>query len=322
MSDYELYFKNKNCLVTGGAGFIGSNLSKYLVNIGANVTAIDNFSTGLRINSKDFSSLGIDLVEADITDQEITSKYFKNKDFVFHQAAIPSVPSSISNPVLTHHHNINGTLSVLENSRLYNIKKVIFAASTSAYGDTVPLPKIETINPMPLSPYAVHKLVGEYYCQVYFRCYNLRTTALRYFNVYGPFQDPSSEYSAVIPIFIKKALSNKELIIYGDGENTRDFVFVDDVIQANLQSAVSKNADGQVINVAYGDSITLNDLAKLIIDKTSSTSSIIYKSPRQGDIKHSGADLSLAESLLNYNPQYNLNKGLMKTIDYFISLEK
>jgi len=317
MSDYGLYFKNKSCLVTGGAGFIGSNLSKYLAIIGAKVVVIDNFTTGRKENTLDFEKLEIKLINSDISKQKETSKYFSGIDFVFHQAAVPSVPRSIAEPMLTNNSNLNGTISVLENSRLNGIKKVVYAASSSAYGDTDVLPKTESMNPSPLSPYAVQKLASEMYCKTYFDNFGLRTTALRYFNVYGPFQDPNSEYSAVIPIFIKKALENKPITIFGDGSTSRDFTFIEDVIQANLRAAISKASDGNVINVAYGKRFTLDELANKIIDNVNSKSRIEYLPFRKGDVLHSLADLSKTKKLIDYNPQFNLSDGLDKTIEFY-----
>ena len=317
MNSHILEFKNKNCLVTGGAGFIGSNLSKFLAVNGANVVVLDNYSTGRKENTLDFSSLGIELIETDVSKQQETSKYYSGVDYVFHQAAVPSVPRSISEPLLTNNSNINGTLAVLENSRLNSVKKVVFAASSSAYGDTEVLPKDTTMKPSPLSPYAVQKLAGEMYCKTYFDNFGLRTTALRYFNVYGPYQDPNSEYSAVIPIFIKKALANKPITIFGDGTTSRDFTFIEDVIQANLRAAISTKSDGHVVNVAYGDRFTLTQLAKIIIEELDSESTIEYLDFRKGDVLHSLADLSTTKELIDYEPQFNLSEGLSKTIFFY-----
>ena len=317
MNSYISEFKNKNCLVTGGAGFIGSNLSRFLAVNGANVVVLDNYSTGRKENTLDFSSLGIELIETDVSMQQETSKYFSEVDYVFHQAAVPSVPRSISEPLLTNNSNINGTLAVLENSRLNSVKKVVFAASSSAYGDTEVLPKDTTMKPSPLSPYAVQKLAGEMYCKTYFDNFGLRTTALRYFNVYGPYQDPNSEYSAVIPIFIKKALANKPITIFGDGTTSRDFTFIEDVIQANLRAAISTKSDGHVVNVAYGDRFTLTQLANKIIEELSSKSTIEYLDFRKGDVLHSLADLSTTKELIDYDPQFSLSEGLSKTISFY-----
>jgi len=317
MTNYTLYFKDKNCLVTGGAGFIGSNLSRFLANCGANVTVLDNFSTGRRENTSDFDNLGIKLIEADISQQDKTATYFSRIDYVFHQAAVPSVPRSIAEPFLTNNSNINGTISVLENSRLNKVKKVIYAASSSAYGDTEVLPKTVSMNPSPLSPYAVQKLAGEMYSKTYFDNFGLRTTSLRYFNVYGPHQDPNSEYSAVIPIFIKKALKNQPITIFGDGTTSRDFTFIEDVIQANLRAAISTKSDGHVVNVAYGERFTLTELANKVIDNIGSSSTIKYADFRKGDVLHSLADLTTTKDLIDYEPQFDLSLGLSNTIDFY-----
>ena len=317
MTDYISNFKNKNCLVTGGAGFIGSNLSRFLANNGANVTVLDNFSTGRRENTLDFSDLGIKLAEADISQQDETSTHYSEIDYVFHQAAVPSVPRSIAEPLLTNNSNVNGTLAVLENCRLNNVTKVVFAASSSVYGDTEILPKDISMKPSPPSPYAVQKLTGEMYCKTYFDNFGLRTTSLRYFNVYGPHQDPNSEYSAVIPIFIRKALASKPITIFGDGSTSRDFTFIEDVIQANLRAALSTKSDGHVVNVAYGDRFTLTELANKIIDNIGSNSTIEYSDFRKGDVLHSLADLSTTRDLINYDPQFDLSAGLAKTIDFY-----
>jgi len=317
MKNYIKHFEGKNVLITGGAGFIGSNLSRFLADNGANVIALDNYSTGREENTLDFNSLGIELIETDISKQQETSKYFSEIDYVFHQAAVPSVPRSISEPLLTNSSNINGTLAVLENSRLNSVKKVVFAASSSAYGDTEVLPKDTTMKPSPLSPYAVQKLAGEMYCKTYFDNFGLRTTSLRYFNVYGPYQDPNSEYSAVIPIFIKKALADKPITIFGDGTTSRDFTFIEDVIQANLCAAISTKSDGHVVNVAYGDRFTLTELANKIIEELASKSTIEYSDFRKGDVLHSLADLSTTKELIDYDPQFSLSEGLSKTIAFY-----
>ena len=317
MTDYISHFKNKSCLVTGGAGFIGSNLSRFLANYGANVTVLDNFSTGIMENTSDFEDLGIKLIEGDVLEQDKTSVYFSGIDYVFHQAAVPSVPRSIAEPWLTNNNNVNGTLAVLENCRLNEVKKLVYAASSSAYGDTEVLPKEISMIPSPLSPYAVQKLAGEMYCKTYFDNFGLRTTSLRYFNVYGPYQDPNSDYSAVIPIFIKKALANKAITIFGDGTTSRDFTFIEDVIQANLRAAISTKSDGHVLNVAYGDRFTLTQLANKIIENIGSNSTIEYSDFRKGDVLHSLADLSTTIDLIDYVPLFDLSAGLSETIDFY-----
>ena len=309
-------FNGKNCLVTGGAGFIGSNLSRFLKKIGANVLVMDNFSTGHRNNIRDFQTSDINVLDLDITNIKETEKHYKNIDFVFHHAAIASVPYSIKNPTLSRHHNVGGTQSVLKNSVANGITKIIFASSSAVYGDTTIVPTNEHVITKPQSPYAEQKLEGESYCSN-FNSNELRVTSLRYFNVFGPYQDPKSEYSAVIPKFIDLAIKDKDLIIFGDGSSTRDFVFVEDVIQANLLSAVSDNSDGKVINIANGQTISIDKLAKSIIKMTGSQSKIVYEKPREGDIVHSAADITKANKILEYNPKISLEEGLSRTIAYF-----
>jgi UDP-glucose 4-epimerase len=307
-------FEGKNCIVTGGAGFIGSNLSRFLKQIGAEVRIIDNFSAGRKENITDFKHLGIDVLNLDITNQKETEIYYKNIDFVFHHAAIASVPYSVKNPVLSRLHNVEGTKSVLKNCLVNGITKIIFASSSAIYGDTKIVPTDESIEAKPQSPYAEQKLEGESHCS---NSNEIRTTSLRYFNVFGPYQDPKSEYSAVIPKFIDSAIKDKDLIIYGDGKSTRDFVFVEDVIQANLISAISNNSDGEVINIATGQTISIGELAEMIIEITGSKSKILHEKPRKGDILHSAADITKAKKILGYQPQTTLRDGLSITIDYF-----
>ena len=310
-------FTGKNCLVTGGAGFIGSNLSRYLNKIGANVSIIDNFSTVSKKNISNFKKLGITVHNLDITKQEDTKHVFDNIDFVFHHAAIASVPLSIKNPALTKLHNVDGTVSVLKNSANNGVGKFIFASSSAIYGDTESIPTNEFVTAMPQSPYAEQKLAAEEYCNNYYKSNKLRTTSLRYFNVFGPYQDPDSEYSAVIPKFINLALNNEDLVIYGNGKSTRDFVFVDDVIQANLGAAISEKSDGEAINIAHGETISIRDLANMIIEITGSKSSVVYASPRAGDIVYSAADLTKARKLIGYESKTSMERGLSMTIDYF-----
>ena len=315
--NFHIQFKDKNCLVTGGSGFIGSNLSRYLRKVGASVTILDNFSTGRKDNISDFNDLGINIVNTDIIDQSNTQIFFENIDFVFHQAAIASVPLSIKNPALTKLHNVDGTVSVLKNSANKGVGKFIFASSSAIYGDTESIPTNEFVTAMPQSPYAEQKLAAEEYCNNYYKSNKLRTTSLRYFNVFGPYQDPGSEYSAVIPKFINLALNNEDLIIYGNGKSTRDFVFVDDVIQANLCAAISEKSDGEAINIAHGETISIGDLANMIIEITGSKSSVVHASPRAGDIVHSAADLTKARKLIGYESKTSMERGLSMTIDYF-----
>ena len=310
-------FTGKNCIVTGGAGFIGSNLARYLNKVGARVIIIDNFSTGRKDNISDFNDLGINVVNADITVQSSTKNLYENIDFVFHQAAVASVPLSMEDPVLTQRHNVDGTVSALENSTHCGVGKFIFASSSAIYGDTEYIPTNELVVANPQSPYAEQKLAAEEHCKNYYKSNKLRTTSLRYFNVFGPYQDPGSEYSAVIPKFINLALNNEDLIIYGNGKSTRDFVFVDDVIQANLCAAISEKSDGEAINIAHGKTINIGDLANMIIEITGSKSSVVHASPRAGDIVHSAADLTKARKLIGYESKTSMERGLSMTIDYF-----
>ena len=310
-------FKGRKSLVTGGAGFIGSNLSRFLKKIGSEVTIIDNFSTGNKDNISDFKHLGIDVLNLDITDLNSTKDCYSGIDFVFHHAAIASVPYSLEHPNLSRHHNVAGTRTVLHNSSNSNVTKVVFASSSAVYGDTDILPTDESIIPDPQSPYASQKLDGELYCQDFSESNKIDTTSLRYFNVFGPYQDPKSEYSAVIPKFIDLAIKDKDLIIFGDGSSTRDFVFVEDVIQANLLSAVSDNSDGKVINIANGQTISIDKLAKSIIKMTGSQSKIVYEKPREGDIVHSAADITRAKEIFGYRPQITLEEGLERTVEFY-----
>lgn len=302
--------KNKKVVVTGGAGFVGANLAKELA-VDNSVIIIDDLSTGKKENLSDLSGKNVKFVEGSIGDFSLLKKLFKNVDFVFHQAAVSSVHKSIENPLATNEVNVTGTLNVLLAARDSGVKKVIFASSAAVYGDTPTIPQREEMMPNPQSPYAVTKLVGEYYCRGFQAVYGLPTVSLRYFNVYGPKQDPNSEYSAVIPRFIKRISEGKPPIIYGDGEQTRDFVFVGDVVRANILAAESE-ATG-VYNIGQGQSITINELATLITRIMNKDPGIIYEEARVGDIRHSLADISKA-GLFGYRPQYALEQGLRKTI--------
>lgn len=306
--------KNKKVVITGGAGFIGSNLAEELMK-NNEVIVIDNFSTGKKENLIGLD--GIKIINGSITDIKLLQKEFENVDYVFHQGALPSVPRSVENPISSNKANIDGTLNVLVAARDNNVKKVVYASSSSAYGDTPELPKKETMIPNPLSPYAITKLTGEYYCKIFTDVYGLATTSLRYFNVYGPKQDPTSQYSAVIPKFITRVMNNQNPIIYGDGEQTRDFTFVKDVVQANILSAESKKCNREVLNIACGKRITINKLAKEIINAFGKNLDLKHTKPRVGDVKHSLADISKAKELIGFEPKYSLKKGLEITIDYF-----
>ena len=304
-------------LVTGGAGFIGSHLAAALVDKGARVRIIDDLSTGHRENLAEIGG-DIDFIQASITDETALNRALRDVELVFHEAAIPSVPRSVERPLETHNASVNATLSLLLAAREQKVRRVIYAASSAAYGDQPALPKREDMRPAPMSPYAVAKLVGEYYCQVFTRVYGLETVSLRYFNVFGPRQDPSSQYSGVISRFISALLSGQRPVVYGDGEQSRDFTYIANVVAANLSAAEASSAVGQVINVANGVRVTLNALLDILKNLTGRTDvQAQYAEPRQGDVRDSLADISLARSLLNYQPRVGLEEGLNLTIDWW-----
>ena len=282
------------------------------------VIVIDDLSTGRPENNADLlDNENYRCIEGSITDLNLLKQVFDGARYVFHQAAIPSVPRSIKDPAKTNEVNITGTLNVLIAAVQNNVKKVVYASSSSVYGDTPVLPKEESMIPNPLSPYAVSKLTGEYYCKVFTEIYGLKTTSLRYFNVYGPRQDPSSEYAAVIPKFITKALNSESPIIYGDGEQTRDFTFIRDVVSANILAA--KSSETGILNIGGGKRISINELAETIINESGSSTDpgLTHVEPREGDVKHSLADISRAESIIGYKPAHTLDDGLKETIRWF-----
>ena len=304
-------YKNKRVIVTGGAGFIGSHLAEELSRRGNKVVVVDDLSTGRMGNMELLLKTGdIEFVRGSIMDLALLQELFQGTDYVFHQAAIPSVPRSIENPPASHEANITGTLNVLMAARDNGIKKVIYALSSSVYGDTPTLPKKEDMPPNPQSPYAVTKVASEYYCRIFHQIYGLPTVCLRYFNVYGPRQDPDSQYAAVIPRFIQRVLRNQPPVIFGDGEQTRDFTFIKDVVEANILAAES-DATG-VFNIGGGEKISINQLAKLIIGLAGSSIEPVHQKPMPGDIRHSLADISRARSF-GYNPRHSLEKGLKET---------
>lgn len=306
--------KNKRVAITGGAGFIGSNLAHELATDNT-VIIIDDLSTGRVQNIAGLTDKeNVTFIQASILDLHLLVGVFNGVDFVFHQAAIPSVPHSIEEPLSTNEVNITGTLNVLIAARDNNIKKVIFASSSSVYGNTPTLPKIEDMTPNPQSPYALTKLVGEYYCHIFHEIYHLPTICLRYFNIYGPRQNPNSQYAAVIPMFIVRVRQDKPPIIYGDGNQTRDFTFVQDATQANIIAAES-NATG-IFNVGTGGNTTINGLAEAIIRILDRDLQPVYQEPRAGDIRDSLADITKARAI-GYEPQYNLEDGLRETIRRF-----
>jgi nucleoside-diphosphate-sugar epimerase len=306
-------------LVTGGGGFIGSHIAAALVSGGLRVRIIDDLSTGHREN---ISEIGgeIDFIQANLTDHKALSHALEDVELVFHEAAIPSVPRSVAKPKETHEASVNATFSLLLAARDQGVRRIVYAASSSAYGDQPELPKHEKMRPDPLSPYAVAKLVGEYYCQVFSRVYGLETVSLRYFNVFGPRQDPGSQYSGVISRFIDTLLNGKQPTIYGDGEQSRDFTYISNVVDANLKAAESASAVGQVINIANGERVTINEVFEMVKKLTGRAEvQAEYAPPRTGDVRDSLADLGLARSLLGYSPQVGFEQGLRLTIDWWTS---
>jgi nucleoside-diphosphate-sugar epimerase len=310
-------------LITGIGGFIGSSLARELLQRGQQVRGVDNFSTGRRGNIAPI--LGqIDFREADILDLDAMKQACAGMDYVLHQAAIPSVPKSVLDPIGSNRANVDGTVNVLVAARDAKVKRVIYAASSSAYGDTPTLPKHERMTPDPISPYAVAKLASEHYLTSFYRCYGLETVALRYFNIFGPRQDPSSPYSGVLAKFITQMLSGQQPTIFGDGEQSRDFTYIDNAVEANLLACQAPAAQvaGKVFNVATGRRVTLNETFKLLQSLTSYSGFPIYVAERGGDIKHSLADISAAEQHLGYKPKVNFEDGLRRTVDWYRSQGK
>ncbi len=303
-------------LVTGGAGFIGSNIVEELVSRGEDVVVFDDLSTGHEKNLKEVRSV-IEFIEGDIRKGAEVGSAMRGVDHVLHQAALASVPRSIDDPVLVNDVNINGTLTVLEEAKKAGVKSLVYAASSSAYGETEKLPKTEDILSSPLSPYAVTKLVGEYYCAVYSRVYGLPTVSIRYFNVFGPRQDPASQYAAVIPIFITRLLDGKAPTIFGDGEQSRDFTYVKNVVNANIVAANFGAAAGQMVNVACGEKYTLNELYSMLCRLIGVDIDPVYADPRPGDVKHSHADISLAKELFGYSVEVSFEEGLRRTVEWY-----
>ena len=307
--------ENKNIAITGGAGFVGSSLA-YELAVNNNVIIIDDLSTGREENIADLiDKENVRFIRSSILDLHLLMEIFNSIDFVFHQAAIPSVPRSIEDPLSSNNVNITGTLNVLIAARDSKVKKVVFASSASVYGDTPTLPKKEDMPPNPKSPYALTKLAGEYYCGFFYQVYKLPTVCLRYFNIYGPRQDPNSQYAAVIPIFINLVRQGKPPILYGDGNKTRDFTFIRDAIQANIITAES-NTTG-ILNIGTGCNTTISELAKAVIKNMGRDLKPIYKETRAGDVKDSLADISKAKAA-GYEPQYGLEDGLQETIRWFL----
>ena len=304
-------------LITGGAGFVGSHIATALVDAGARVRVVDDLSTGYLKNLRHIESK-IDFIEGSVGDAATLGRALSDVEWVFHEAAIPSVPRSVDRPRESHEASVNATFALLLAARDQKVRRLVYAASSSAYGDQPELPKREDMKPAPLSPYAVGKLVGEYYGQVFTNVYGLETVSLRYFNVFGPRQDPGSQYSGVISRFMSALVNGEQPIIYGDGGQSRDFTFVSNVVDANLRAAESADAVGKVINVANGRQVTLNELLEIMKNVTgNSTAAARYEPVRVGDVRHSLADISLAQSVLGYEPRVGLEEGLGLTFDWW-----
>jgi nucleoside-diphosphate-sugar epimerase len=303
-------------LVTGGAGFIGSNICRRLVKEGRLVRVVDNLLTGKRSNLAPIMDK-IEFVEADMGEPEVARQVCKGIDVVLHEGALPSVPRSVDDPALTHRHCVDATFTLLMAARDARVKRFVYAASSSAYGDTPTLPKVETMAPSPLSPYAVGKLVGEYYCSVFSGVFGLQTIALRYFNVFGPHQDPASQYAAAIPAFVTAILKDRPPTIYGDGEQSRDFTYIDNIVEANLLAARAKETHGQVVNVACGEAVTVNAIIQAINELLGKNVRPIYVPSRPGDVKHSLADITAAKKLIGFKPIVLFREGLEKSIDWY-----
>jgi UDP-N-acetylglucosamine/UDP-N-acetyl-alpha-D-glucosaminouronate 4-epimerase len=307
----------KRYLVTGGAGFIGSHIVRRLVGEGELVRVVDNLSTGQSIRLKSVRD-SIEFVEGDLADDRVSDEVVRDVDYVLHQAAVPSVQRSVRDPIATNRANVTATLNLLESCRKAGVRRFVYAASSSAYGDTEILPKTETMSPNPLSPYALQKLVGERYCKLYYDLYELETVSLRYFNVFGPDQDPHSEYSAVIPKFITKLLTKEPLTVYGDGEQSRDFTYVENVVEANMLAVRAIEAPGSVCNIGCGEHITLNNLIRLLEEILGVKANVNYAATKGGDVRHSLADIIRARHLLGYEPKVMVKEGLRRTVQAFM----
>ncbi len=309
----------KRILITGGAGFIGSNIVDHLIGIGhKHITILDNLETGSLTNLHQHLNK-INFIQGDITNYDTCLNATKNCDVVLHQAALGSVPRSIANPTNTHTTNLTGFLNMLEACKANQVKRFVYASSSSVYGSDETLPKQEHKTGQPLSPYAITKVTNELYANVFYQLYNLEVIGLRYFNVFGPKQNPAGPYAAVIPIFINNCLNNEPSFIFGDGTNQRDFTHVSNVVQANILAATSANekAYGDVFNIAYGGSIAINELYELIKVKLNSNLEIQYKAPRVGEIKNSFAAIDKAKAILGYQPQMNLQDGINDTVNWY-----
>ncbi len=305
-----------NYLVTGGAGFIGSNLVRALRDAGHAVRVLDNFATGKRENLSDINDR-VDLIEGDIREPASCQSACADMEVVLHQAALGSVPRSVKDPATSNGVNVDGTVNMLWAAHQAKVRRFVFAASSSAYGESAVLPKQEDMPPAPISPYAVSKLTGEHYCRVFYQTYGLQTFSLRYFNVFGPHQDPTSQYAAVIPLFVSALLHKKPPTVFGDGEQSRDFTYIDNIVQANLLAASAKKAKGQVINIACHRQISLNRILDILRELLDVDITADYTEPRAGDIKHSLADITRAKEILGYEPRIDFEQGLRLAIDWY-----
>lgn len=302
-------------LVTGGAGFIGSNIAAQLVKSGESVRILDDFSTGRRENLKPMQGK-VEIIQGDIRDLPTAERAVSGIDYVFHQAALPSVPRSVKDPLTSNAVNVDGTLNLLEASRKAGVKKFVMASSSSVYGESEELPKHEGMRPSPLSPYAVTKLTNEYYLKIYWELYRFPTVALRYFNIFGPNQDPKSEYAAVVPRFITDLLAGRQPLVFGDGEQSRDFTYIDNCVQANLLAASSDSMVGDYYNVACGDQYTLNQMLDILREIIGTDIQAKYDPPREGDIMHSYASINKIRQF-GYKPSVDFTEGLKRTVDFF-----
>ncbi len=312
-----------NVLVTGGAGFIGSNLTEELLKESHFVRVLDDFSTGKRENlifDKEYPSL--EVIEGDIRDLNTCKKAVEGVEYVFHQGALPSVQRSVEDPETSNAVNAGGTLNILLAARGGGVKRVIYASSSSVYGDTPTLPKHEGMPSNPLSPYALQKLIGEQYCLLFYQLYGLETISLRYFNIFGPKQDPNSLYSAVIPKFIDALLKGRPPIIFGDGEQSRDFTYIENVVRANLLAMSAEHLHGEAVNIACGKRISLNQLLNVLKEILGTKQSPIYQEPQKGDVRHSLADIRKGKEIINYDPKIGIETGLKKTVEFFQRQQK
>jgi nucleoside-diphosphate-sugar epimerase len=302
-------------LITGGAGFIGSHLADELARRGERVRVVDSLITGKRENLAHIR--GVEFVEGDLAELDTARRAVDGADFVLHQAAIPSVPRSVQDPLTSHRANIDATLNLLVAARDARVTRVVYAGSSSAYGDTPTLPKSETMGTAPLSPYALQKLVGEQYCQMFTRLYGLETVTIRYFNVFGPRQDPSSPYSGVISLFIRALCEGRRPVIYGDGEQTRDFTYVANVVDGVLRACLAPGVSGEVINVATGGQVSINQLFRSVRNLVGGRVDPVYSPARAGDVRDSQADIEKARRLLGYEPHVPFEEGLIKTVEWY-----